>query len=193
MPSEIRPIDIADIGQLEAALEEVAAGAPPQLLVEAFVRHSYVDVLNVQHTTRNLFGVASASCSAAWLVLLSGIDLTDSSGECRLSLLDLMCGISRQGQRLVPVRNAQFVATAITKEPALITADLQVVPEPVPAPVYIDRSNNVVDNPRRSDVVVRSWGLDGTKRARTRSARYALWRWPGRPSSGESRTGPTSG
>lgn len=168
MPSEIRPVEIPDIGQLEAALEEVIAGAPRQLLVEAFVRHSYVDVLDVHHTTRNLFGVGSVSCSAAWLVLLSGIDLTDSSGECRLSLLELMCGISRQGQRLVPVRNAQFVATPITNEPALTTVDLQFVPDPVPAPVYIDRRNTVVDNPRRSDVVVRSWGVDGTMRARTR-------------------------
>ena len=161
---------------MEAALEEILAGAPPQLLVEAFVRHSHVDVLDVHHTRRNLFGVGSASCSDAWLVLLSGIDLTDSSGECRLSPLDLMCGISRQEQRLVPVRNPQFVATAVTDEPALITADLQVVPDPVPAPVYIDRSNNVVENPRRTDVVVTSWRLDGRSALAPDSAGYVPWR-----------------
>jgi hypothetical protein len=133
-------------------------------------RHSYSARLDAHHSVRGLLS-ARNFCSKTWLIVLSGRDRTDSSGKAKILIDPLLCGVTREGfpfgERLVMVREPQFVATPHASSAVFVTVQTKTssTQQPPQAGILIrDRDDNIIDQNSVSDVEVNitSWKHDGT-------------------------------
>jgi len=158
--------------RLAAIADELLRLPPgtPQLFFESLVRNSYSVHLPAHHSSRSPFG---ASCAKTDLLMLSGRDITDSTGKKTIRIDDLLCGSTTEDVSpavLVMLREPNFVVTPLSTTPAFATVQTASTAQATQAGIIVlDRGGNMVHRTPIQDVTVdvMTWKPDGSAAGNT--------------------------
>ena len=142
-------------------------------------RHSYSARLDAHHLVRSSIGFGEPVCSKTDLFVLSGTDVTDTTGRVTLPIQSLLCGATEGLEEsyprveLVIVRAPNFVATPHGSAPIFLTASTHSTPRELPSiasTALVNRDGNPISGRKflgDVSVEVMAWLHDGSPAERT--------------------------